>query len=189
MAFSDNKHDEPGNLQHHVLLVVLVEACVTLLAKRPLIFNVFDDVLVLNTPIIVDIKFVFNVLFVIIDLNDAFDFEHTNQQVLEELNFDLLLDDDERSILQLDNDLVDLANRRHDGEHDHPPLGQQRLKVCMGVYVLNNLAPTRDVELECIVEIGQDTTNTNADGHVEKRAVMMRATIFDDQKRPDRRMQ
>jgi hypothetical protein len=33
VAFSDNKHGEPGNLQHHVLLVVLIEACITLLVK------------------------------------------------------------------------------------------------------------------------------------------------------------
>jgi hypothetical protein len=59
----------------------------------------FDDVLVLNAPITIDIKLVFNVLFVIIDFDDAFDFEHTNQQVLEEPDLDLLLDDDERLVL------------------------------------------------------------------------------------------
>ncbi len=79
----DNKHDELGNLQHHVLLVVVVEACVAFMAEWPLIFNVLDDVLVLNAPIVVNIELVFNVLFVVIDLDDALDFEHTNQQVLE----------------------------------------------------------------------------------------------------------
>ncbi len=49
-----------------------------LLTERPLIFNVFDDVLVLNTLIAIDIKLVFNVLFVVIDLNDALNFEHTD---------------------------------------------------------------------------------------------------------------
>jgi hypothetical protein len=78
------------------------------LAKRPLIFNVLDDVLVLNTPIAINIKLVFNVCFVVIDLDDA-------------LN---LLDDDERSVLQLDNSFVDLADRRRDGEHDCPPLSR-----------------------------------------------------------------
>jgi hypothetical protein len=76
---NDNKHGESGNLQHHVLLVVLVEARVTSLAKRPLIFNVLDNVLVLNAPIVVDVKVVFNVLLPVIDLDDALDFEHTNQ--------------------------------------------------------------------------------------------------------------
>jgi hypothetical protein len=33
IAFGDNEHGELGNLQHHVLLVVLVEAHVTLLAE------------------------------------------------------------------------------------------------------------------------------------------------------------
>jgi hypothetical protein len=153
IASSDNEKSELGNLQHQVLLVVLVKASVTLLAEQPLIFNVFDDVLVLNTLIAIDIELVSNVLFVVIDFDDALDFEHTNQQVLEEPNLDLLLDDDERSVVQLDNGLVDLAHRWHDGEHDHPPLGQQRLKMHMGVRVLDNLAPTRDVELECIVEV------------------------------------
>jgi hypothetical protein len=60
---------------------------------------VFDDVLVLNTPIAIDIKLVSNVLFVVIDLDDAFDFEHIDQQVLEEPDLDHLLDDDERSVL------------------------------------------------------------------------------------------
>jgi len=55
----------------------------------------FDDVLVLNAPITIDIKLVFNVLFVIIDFDDALDFEHTNQQVFEKPDLDLLLDDDE----------------------------------------------------------------------------------------------
>jgi hypothetical protein len=36
---------------------------------------VLDDVLVLNTPISINIKLVFNVLFVVIDLNDALDFD------------------------------------------------------------------------------------------------------------------
>jgi hypothetical protein len=79
VAFDDNEHDKLGNLQHHILLVVLVKARVALLAERPLIFNVFDDVLVLNTLIVINIEFVFNVLLVVIDLNDALDFEHTNQ--------------------------------------------------------------------------------------------------------------
>jgi hypothetical protein len=82
---------------------------------------VLDDVLVLNTPIAINIKFV---CFVVIDLDDAFNFEHTDQQVLEELNLDLLLDDDERSVLQLDNNFVDLADRRRNGERDCPPLSR-----------------------------------------------------------------
>jgi hypothetical protein len=40
---------------------------------------VFNDVLVLNAPIIVDVKLVFNVLFVVINLNDALDFEHIDE--------------------------------------------------------------------------------------------------------------
>jgi hypothetical protein len=95
VTFNNNKHDDSGNLQHHVLLVVLVEAHVTFLAKQPLIVNVLDDVLVLNAPITIDIELVFNVLLVVIDLDDALDFEHTDQQVLEELDLDLLLEDDE----------------------------------------------------------------------------------------------
>jgi hypothetical protein len=63
-------------LQHHVLLVVLIEACITLLVERPLIFNVFNDVLVLNTLITVDTELVFNVLLIVIDFDDAFDLEH-----------------------------------------------------------------------------------------------------------------
>jgi len=56
---------------------------------------VLDDVLVLNALIAVDIELVFNILFVAIDLDDALDFEHTDQQVFKEPNFDLLLDDEE----------------------------------------------------------------------------------------------
>jgi len=59
----------------------------------------FNDVLVLNTPIAIDIKLVFNVFFIVINLNDALDFEHIDRQVLEELDLDLLLDDDEQSVL------------------------------------------------------------------------------------------
>jgi hypothetical protein len=59
----------------------------------------FDDVLVVNALIVVDIELVFNVLLVIIDLDDALDFEHTDQQVVKEPNLDLLLYDDERSVL------------------------------------------------------------------------------------------
>jgi hypothetical protein len=81
-------------------------------------------VLVLNTPIAINIKLVFNVCFVVIDLDDAFNFEHIDQQVLEELNLDLLLDDDERSVLQLDNNFVDFADRRRDNERDCPPLSR-----------------------------------------------------------------
>jgi hypothetical protein len=99
VASNNNEKNELGNLQHHILLVILIEAHVTFLAKQLLIFNVLDDVLVLNAPITINIELISNVLFVIIDLNDAFDFEHTDQQVLEEPDFDLLLDDDERSIL------------------------------------------------------------------------------------------
>jgi hypothetical protein len=33
IIFDNNEHDEPGNLQHHILLVVLVEAHVTLLVE------------------------------------------------------------------------------------------------------------------------------------------------------------
>lgn len=120
VASSDNKHIELGNLQHHILLVISIEARIALLVKRPMIFNVFDDVLVLNASITVDIEFFFNVL-IVIDFDDALDFEHTDEQVLEELDFDLMLDDDERSILQLDDGLVDLVNR--DDECDRPPLG------------------------------------------------------------------
>jgi hypothetical protein len=36
-------------------------------------------VLVLNTPIVINVELVFNVLFVIIDFDDAFSFEHTGQ--------------------------------------------------------------------------------------------------------------
>jgi len=99
LASNNNEHSKLGNLQHHILLVIFIKAHVTFLAKRPLIFNVLDDVLVLNTPIAIIIKLVFNVCFVVIDLDDAFNFEHIDQQVLEELNLDLLLDDDERSVL------------------------------------------------------------------------------------------
>ncbi len=121
VASSNNEQSKLGNLQHHILLVILIKARVTFLAKRPLIFNVLDDVLVLNTPIAINIKFV---CFVVIDLDDAFSFEHTDQQVLEELNLNLLLDDDERSVLQLDNSFVDLADRRRNGERDCPPLSR-----------------------------------------------------------------
>jgi hypothetical protein len=78
VASGDNKHNELGNLQHHVLLVVFVEACVAILAERPMIFNVFNDVRVFNAPITVDVDLVFNVL-VVIDFDDALDFEHTDQ--------------------------------------------------------------------------------------------------------------
>jgi hypothetical protein len=91
----DNKHNKPSNLQHRILLVILVEACITLRTKRPLIFNVFNDVLVFNALIIVNIKLVFNVLFVVINLDDAFDLEHIDQHILEEPDLDLLLDNDE----------------------------------------------------------------------------------------------
>jgi hypothetical protein len=60
---------------------------------------VFDDVLLLNAPIVINVELVSNVLFAIINLDDAFDFEHTDQHVFEESNFDLLLDNDERSVL------------------------------------------------------------------------------------------
>jgi hypothetical protein len=43
-----------------------------------MIFNVFDDVLVLNASITVDIEFFFNVL-IVIDFDDALDFEHTDE--------------------------------------------------------------------------------------------------------------
>jgi hypothetical protein len=39
----------------------------------------FNDVLVLNAPIAIDIELAFNVLFTVIDFNDALDFEHTDQ--------------------------------------------------------------------------------------------------------------
>jgi len=124
VASSNNEQSKLGNLQHHILLVIFIKARVTFLAKRPLIFNVLDDVLVLNTLIAINIKLVFNVCFVLIDFDDAFNFEHIDQQVLEELNLDLLLDDDERSVLQLDNSFVDLVDCRHDGECDCPPLSR-----------------------------------------------------------------
>jgi hypothetical protein len=111
VASNNNEQSKLGNLQHHILLIILIKAHITFLAKRPLIFNVLDDVLVLNTPIAINIKLVFNVCFVVIDFDDAFNFEHTDQQVLEEFNLDLLLDDDEQSVLQLDNSFVDLADR------------------------------------------------------------------------------
>jgi len=38
-----------------------------------------DDVLVLNALIIVDVELVFNVLLVVINVDDALDFEHTDQ--------------------------------------------------------------------------------------------------------------
>ncbi len=85
----------------------------------------FDDVLVIKTPIVVNVELVFNVLLIVIDLNDALDFEHTNQQVLEEPNLNILLDNDEQSVLQLDDSLVDLVDRQHDNERDHPPLGRR----------------------------------------------------------------
>jgi hypothetical protein len=50
----------------------------------------------LTTPIIVDVKLVFNVLLVIIDFDDALDFEYTDQHVLKEPDLDLLLDNDEQ---------------------------------------------------------------------------------------------
>jgi hypothetical protein len=56
-------------------------------------------------------------------LNIPIDFEHIDQQVLEEPDLDLLLDDVERSVRQLDDSLIDLADRRRDDEHDRPPLG------------------------------------------------------------------
>jgi hypothetical protein len=99
VASSNNEQSKLGNLQHHILLVILIKARITFLAKRPLIFNVIDDVLMFNTQIAINIKLVFNVCFVVIDFDDAFNFEHTDQQVLEELNLVLLLDDDERSVL------------------------------------------------------------------------------------------
>jgi hypothetical protein len=39
----------------------------------------FNDVLVLNAPIAIDIELAFNVFFMVIDFNDALDFEHTDQ--------------------------------------------------------------------------------------------------------------
>jgi len=69
-----------------------------------------NDVLVIHALITVNVKLIFNVLLVVIDFNDALDFEHINQQVLEELDLDLLLNDDERSVLQLNDSLVDLTN-------------------------------------------------------------------------------
>jgi hypothetical protein len=53
-----------------------------------------NDVMVLNTPIAVNIKLFLNVFFIVIDLNDALNFEHTDQHVLKEPNFDLQLDND-----------------------------------------------------------------------------------------------
>jgi hypothetical protein len=40
---------------------------------------VLNDVSVLNAPIAVDIKLVFNVIVVIMNLNDALDFEHIDE--------------------------------------------------------------------------------------------------------------
>jgi hypothetical protein len=65
-----------------------------------------------------------------------------------------MFNDDERSLLQLDDNLIDLIDRWHNGERDcHPPLGRWRLKVCMGVHMLNDLALTQDVELERAIEV------------------------------------
>jgi hypothetical protein len=50
---------------------------------------------VLNAPIVVDVELVCNVLLIIINLDDALDFEHIDQQVLDKHDFDLLLDNDE----------------------------------------------------------------------------------------------
>ncbi len=58
-----------------------------------------NDVLVFNAPILVDVELVFNVLLVVINVDDALDFEHTDQQVLEEPDFDFLLDDVEQLVL------------------------------------------------------------------------------------------
>jgi hypothetical protein len=79
VASGNNKHGEPGNLQHHVLMVILIEARITFLAKQPLIFNMFNDVFTFNALIAVNVELVFKVLLVVIDLDDALDFEHTNQ--------------------------------------------------------------------------------------------------------------
>jgi hypothetical protein len=64
-------------------------------ASQPLIFNVLDDVPVLNAPFVINIQLVFNVLLFVINFNDALDFEHIDQEVLEEPNLDLLMDDEE----------------------------------------------------------------------------------------------
>ncbi len=88
---------------------------------------------------LINVKFVFNVLLIVIDLDDALDFEHIDQQVLEEPDLDLLLNNDERSILQFDDSLVDLVDHRHDTKHDRPPFGQWRFEVRMGVHVFNDL--------------------------------------------------
>ncbi len=47
-----------------------------------LVFNApitINDVLLFNTLIVVDVELVFNVFLVVIDFNDALDFEHTDQ--------------------------------------------------------------------------------------------------------------
>lgn len=139
VAFGDNEHNELGNSQHHVLMVILIKAHVALLVEWPLILNVFDDVLVLNAPIAIDIELVFNALLVVINLDDAFDFEHTDQQVLEEPDLDLLLDNDEQSVVQLEDNLVDLVDRWHNHEHCCPPLGRRRLEMPMGICCLTML--------------------------------------------------
>ncbi|CAN5952423.1 unnamed protein product [Sphagnum jensenii] len=77
----------------------------------------------------------------------------TTNMVFEEPDLDLLLDNDERSILQLEDNLVDFANCRRNNEHDHPPLGQRRFKVHMGIRVLDNLVSARDVKLERAIEV------------------------------------
>jgi len=105
----------------------------------------------LNALITIDVKLVFNVLLIVIDLDDALDFEHTDQQVLKKPYFDVLLDDDEQLVLQLDDGLVDLVDRRYDVEHDCPPLGRRRLEVRMGVRVLDDLASTQ--KLVCVVKV------------------------------------
>ncbi|CAK9858878.1 unnamed protein product [Sphagnum jensenii] len=99
-----------------------------------------NDVLVHNAPIAINIELVFNVLLVVINLDDALDFEHTDQHVLEEPDLDLLLDDDERLVVQLEDNLVDFIDHWCNNERDRPPFGRHRLEMPMGVCVFDNLA-------------------------------------------------
>jgi hypothetical protein len=55
---------------------------------------VLNDVLMLNALIAINIKLVFNVFLIVINLNDALDVEHTNQYVFEKPDFDFLNDDE-----------------------------------------------------------------------------------------------
>jgi len=46
-----------------------------------------------------------------------------DQQVFEKLDLDILLDNDEQSVLQMDDSFADLIDRRRDNKCDRPPRG------------------------------------------------------------------